>query len=155
MTPNKSPEPTRVIAFSFIHKISGLPSHRSRVAQLSTLGGTREHIENMNTTIRTLLIGCLFLVGGCCTSSTSSDRASDLVILKAVYGVGTVRSVDMTSEVRSLVKDGAIHLHPRWGFSVDPAAGEIKRITVAYRYKGQVGVATFDQTEEFVLPVSP
>jgi hypothetical protein len=36
--PNKSPEPTRVIAFSFIHKISGLPSHRSRAAQLFSLG---------------------------------------------------------------------------------------------------------------------
>ena len=125
------------------------------MAQLFSLGGTRERIENMKTTIHTLLIGCLFLVGGCCTSSTSSYRASDLVILKAIYGVGARRSVDMTSEVRSLVKDGAVHLYPRWGFSVDPAAGEIKRITIAYRYRGQVEIATFDQTEEFILPISP
>ena len=38
-TPNKAPEPTRVIAFSFIHKISGSPSHRSRVAQLFSFSG--------------------------------------------------------------------------------------------------------------------
>jgi hypothetical protein len=37
-TPNKSPEPTRVIVFFYAHKISGLPSHRSRVAQLFSLG---------------------------------------------------------------------------------------------------------------------
>jgi Domain of unknown function (DUF3395) len=109
----------------------------------------------MKSTILALLIGCLFLASGCCTSHTSSNRASDLVILKAVYGVGTRRSVDVTPEVRLLAKDDAVHLYPRWGFSVDPAFGEIKRVTVAYRYKGQVGVATFDQTEEFVLPVSP
>jgi hypothetical protein len=109
----------------------------------------------MKSTILALLIGCLFLASGCCTSHTSSNRASDLVILKAVYGVGTRRSVDVTPEVRLLAKDGAVHLYPRWGFSVDPAFGEIKRVTVAYRYKGQVGVATFDQTEECVLPVSP
>jgi hypothetical protein len=38
LTPNQSPEPTRVIVFFYDHKISGLPSHRSRVAQLFSLG---------------------------------------------------------------------------------------------------------------------
>jgi len=38
---------------------------------------------------------------------------------------------------------------------VDPAFGATKRVTVAYRYKGQVEVAAFDQFEEFVLPASP
>ena len=36
--PNKTPEPTGVIAFSFSHKISGWPSHGSPVAQLFSLG---------------------------------------------------------------------------------------------------------------------
>ena len=122
------------------------------MAQLSTLGGTREHIKNMKTTIHTLLIGCLFLVAGCCTSSTSSDRASDLVILKAIYGIGTTNTVDVTAEVSLLAKSGSIHLHPQWALGVDPAYGATKRVTIAYRYKGQVEVATFDQFQEFVLP---
>ena len=103
----------------------------------------------MKTTICTFLIGCLFLVAGCCTSS---DRASDLVILKAIYGVGTTNTVDVTDEIRSLAKSGSIQLHPQWGLGVDPAYGATKRVTVAYRYKGQVEVATFDQFQEFVLP---
>jgi hypothetical protein len=38
--PNQSPEPTRVIVFFYAHKFFGLPSHRSRVAQLFSLGGS-------------------------------------------------------------------------------------------------------------------
>jgi hypothetical protein len=109
----------------------------------------------MKSSILALFIGCLFLASGCCTSHTSGNRASDLVILKAVYGVGAKRSVDVTPEVGMLAKNGSVHLYPRWGFSVDPAVGKIKRVTVAYRYKGQVGAASFEQTEEFILPVNP
>jgi len=106
----------------------------------------------MKTTISTLLVGCLFFVAGCCTSSY---RKSDLVILKAIYGVGSTNTVDVTDEIRSLAKSGSIHLHPQWGLGVDPAYGATKRVTVAYKYKGQFEVATFDQFEEFALPVSP
>jgi hypothetical protein len=60
--------------------------------------------------------------------------------------------VDVTDQIQSLAKSGSIHLHPQWGLGVDPAYGATKRVTVAYRYKGRVEVATFDQFEEFVLP---
>lgn len=110
-------------------------------------------IENMKTTILTFLIGGLFLVAGCCTSGPSSGRATDLVILKAIYGVGSTNTVDVTAEIGMLAKSGSIHLHPQWALGVDPAYGATKRITVAYRYKGRVEVATFDQFEELVLPV--
>jgi hypothetical protein len=106
----------------------------------------------MKTFAIALFIGGLFLVSGCRTSCTSCGRASDLVILKAVYGVGATRSVDVTDEIRSLAKSGSIHLHPQWGLGVDPAYGATKRVTVSYRYKGRFEVATFDQFEEFVIP---
>ena len=106
----------------------------------------------MKTTTLALLIGCLFLASGCRTASTSNDRASDLVILKAVYGVGATKTVDVTAEVSLLAKSGSVHLHPQWALGVDPAYGATKRVTIAYRYKGHVEVATFDQFEEFVLP---
>lgn len=99
-----------------------------------------------------LFIGGVFLASGCRTSSTFCCRASDLVILKAVYGVGASKSVDVTDEIRSLAKSGSIHLHPQWGLGVDPAYGATKRVTVAYRYKAHIEVATFDQFEEFVIP---
>ena len=113
---------------------------------------TLENLSNMKTTTLALLIGCLILASGCRTACTSSDRSSDLVILKAIYGVGATNTVDVTAEVGLLAKSGSIHLRPQWALGVDPAYGATKRVTIAYRYKGQVEVATFDQFEEFVLP---
>ncbi|HTL73483.1 MAG TPA: DUF3395 domain-containing protein [bacterium] len=107
----------------------------------------------MKTLILVILIGGLFLVLGCRTACPTKEPSSDLVILKAVYGVGTIRSVDVTDEIRSLAKNGSIRLHPQWGLGVDPAYGATKRVTIAYKYQGQIEVATFDQFEEFVLPV--
>jgi hypothetical protein len=102
--------------------------------------------------ITSLFIGCLFITSGCRTTNTASDRPSDLVILKAVYGVSPTNTVDVTAEVQLLAKSGSIHLHPQWALGVDPAYGKTKRVTVAYRYKGQIEVASFDQFQEFDIP---
>lgn len=108
----------------------------------------------MKNLMLVILIGGCFLVSGCRTVCATQGQSSDLVILKAVYGAGTTRSVDVTDEIRSLAKSGSIRLHPQWGLGVDPAYGATKRVTIAYKYKGKIEVATFDQFEEFVLPAS-
>lgn len=82
-------------------------------------------------------------------------RPSDFVILKAVYGVSPTDTVDVTEEVRSLAKNGSIDLHPQWALGIDPAYGKTKRVTVAYRYNGQIEVASFDQYQEFDIPLLP
>lgn len=87
--------------------------------------------------------------------TTGSGRPSDLVIVKAVYGVSPTDTVDVTEEVRSLAKSGSIHLHPQWALGVDPAYGKTKRVTIAYRYNGQIEVASFDQFQEFDIPLLP
>ena len=106
----------------------------------------------MKAILALLLLGCLPFVSGCSTNCAASSRPSTLVILKAVYGVGTTKTVDVTAELSLLAKSGSIHLHPQWGLGIDPAYGATKRVTVAYRYKGHIEVATFDQFEEFVIP---
>jgi hypothetical protein len=88
-------------------------------------------------------------------TSTESGRPSDFVVLKAVYGVSPTDTVDVTEEVRSLAKSGSIHLHPQWALGVDPAYGKTKRVTVAYRYDGQIEVASFDQFQNFDIPLLP
>ncbi|HEV2318733.1 MAG TPA: hypothetical protein VGV18_03220 [Verrucomicrobiae bacterium] len=87
--------------------------------------------------------------------TTESGQPSDLVILKAVYGVSPTDTVDVTEEVRSLAKSGSIHLHPQWALGVDPAYGKTKRVTIAYRYNGQIEVASFDQFQGFDIPLLP
>ena len=103
----------------------------------------------------TLFAGCLFVASGCRTTTTANERSSDLVILKAVYGVNPTDTIDVTEEVRLLAKSGSIHLHPQWALGVDPAYGKTKRVTVAYRYKGQIEVASFDQFQDFEIPLLP
>jgi hypothetical protein len=106
----------------------------------------------MKAILALLLLGCLTFVSGCTTNCATSSRPSKLVILKATYGVKTATAVDITDEVQSLVKNGSLHLHPQWAFGVDPAYGVVKRVTIAYRYKGHVEVASFDQFEDLILP---
>jgi hypothetical protein len=101
------------------------------------------------------LAGSLIWASGCCTCHSAKGRASDLVILKAVYGVEATNTLDVTEEVRLLAKSGPIHLHPQWALGIDPAYGKTKRITIAYRYKRRIEVASFDQFVEFSLPVNP
>ena len=111
---------------------------------------------DMKTLVIALFIGGFFLVSGCRTANMATDEgSSDLVILKAVYGVSPTYTVDVTDEIRMLAKSGSIHLHPQWGLGVDPSYGKTKRVTVAYRYKGKIEVASFDQFEEFSIPVLP
>lgn len=105
--------------------------------------------------IASLVSGCLLLASGCGTTRTASEHSSDLVILKAVYGDSPTYTLDVTDEVRLLAKSGSIHLHPQWALGVDPAYGKTKRLTVAYRYKGQIEVASFDQFEELDIPLLP
>ena len=109
----------------------------------------------MKIIVTTFFIGCLFLASGCRTYTTADQQSSDLVILKAVYGDRPTYTVDVTDEIRLLAKSGSIHLHPQWALGVDPAYGKTKRLTVAYRYKGQIEVASFDQFEELDIPLLP
>lgn len=105
--------------------------------------------------ISSLLVGGLFMASGCRITNTPGEPSSDLVILKAVYGAGMTNVVDVTDLVRSLAVNGSINLHPQWALGVDPAWGKTKRLTVAYRYKEQIGVASFDQFEELNIPLPP
>ncbi|HEX3626264.1 MAG TPA: hypothetical protein VH280_12645 [Verrucomicrobiae bacterium] len=89
------------------------------------------------------------------SNASAVQLPSGLDILKAVYGIGPTDTVDVTEEVRSLAKGGSIHLHPQWALGVDPAYGKTKRVTVAYRYYGQIEVASFDQFQEFDIPLQP
>lgn len=108
---------------------------------------------NMKIPTIALILGAFFLVSGCRTAGTATnERPSDFVILKAVYGVNSTYTVDVTEEIRLLARAGSIHLHPQWALGIDPAYGKTKRVTVAYRYKGQIEVASFDQFEEFSIP---
>src|ERR1017187_7837397 len=98
--------------------------------------------------VASLFIGCLFVASCCRSTNTASEGSSELGILKAIYGVGMTNTVDVTDEIRTLAKSGSIHLHPQWALGIDPAYGKTKRLTVAYRYKGQIEVASFDQFEK-------
>jgi hypothetical protein len=106
----------------------------------------------LKATLALLLLGCLTFVSGCSTNCAASSRSSKLVILKANYGVGTTKTVDVTAEVSLLAQSDSIHLHPQWALGVDPVYGATMRITIAYKYEGRIEVASFNQFEEFVLP---
>jgi hypothetical protein len=98
------------------------------------------------------IVGLLFLMSGCGRTREAAAPAADLVVLRATYGVGH-NTVDVTAAIQSLVRNGAVHLRPKWDIGpVDPAYGVIKRVTIAYQYRGQIQVATFEQTEELDLP---
>lgn len=105
--------------------------------------------------ISILLIGGFFVVSGCRRSESAENGNSDLVILKATYGVGISNTVDVTTEIRNLASSGPIRLHPQWALAIDPAYGKTKRLTIAYRYKGKLDVASFDQFEEVEVPLPP
>ena len=100
------------------------------------------------------VIGFLTMMSACSTTSESGARGADLIILRASYGIGA-NTVDVTAAIQSLVKNDMVHLLPKWDIGpIDPAYGLVKRVTIAYQYQGQLQVASFEQTEELILPES-
>lgn len=94
----------------------------------------------------------LLFASGCCTSRHSAANASKLVILKAVYGVDD-QKIEVTDDVAALVDGDTIHLGPIWSLGkVDPAFGKVKTVVIAYRFKGRLQLASFNQHQEIVLP---
>lgn len=107
----------------------------------------------MKTLLLLLTLSTLLITSGCSTTAASSQSNTKLTIIKAVYGVKN-NTVDVTEAVASIVDGNQINLAPSWVLgTVDPANGVIKNVTIAYRYAGQVQIATFAQNETVRIPL--
>lgn len=72
-------------------------------------------------------------------------------IVSATYGVGD-QVINVTEQVRNLVGDNTIRLKARWDFSPDPAAGQLKTLTIHYFCGAKEKTVTAVQTEDFSIP---
>jgi hypothetical protein len=73
-------------------------------------------------------------------------------VASAMFGSGDNR-VDVTPELRRLVKDGRIKVEAPWNFgSVDPEMAEEEDLIVQYRIGDRTLTARFRKTDPIVLP---
>jgi hypothetical protein len=106
----------------------------------------------MNKISALLLASFIVLLAGCGTPSATDRKSPDLTVLRATYGLGT-NVVDVTQALQSAIENQALHLPPQWALGlVDPAFGLKKRVVIAYFYKGKIQVASYDQSEDLILP---
>lgn len=84
-----------------------------------------------------------------------APATAGLFVLNASYGDSNHR-IDVTESVRTKATSDSLNLPPHWGFGrVDPAAGTVKTVEIAYLYANTLHTASFKQTEEIKLPPAP
>lgn len=84
--------------------------------------------------------------------------AHRLEIVEAVYGVldsGIQDCVDVTGQVRQLVKEGALTVTASNALAGDPAQNIVKQMRVEYVYNGTAGVKVVDENATLKLPEKP
>ena len=83
----------------------------------------------------------------------TAPQKSDLRILKAVYGVPFVGTVDVTTNVKSLVAKGGRVIRASDDLAgEDPAPGVVKRLRVEFTVKGRQKVMTAPEGSTLELP---
>lgn len=85
-------------------------------------------------------------------------RAGKLEVLKATYGVFEVATpdmVDVTAQLRALVRDGALSVRASNAIAGDPASGVVKELQVEYTYNGQKLTKTVGEGQMLRIPDKP
>jgi hypothetical protein len=73
------------------------------------------------------------------SSPSPAPGQGNLIIHSAGYGLGPRQYLDVTAQVRELIKDGELHVrvHPSDLRCIDPYPGEYKHLRVIYSYGDQ------------------
>ena len=81
-------------------------------------------------------------------------EASTLEIVKATYGIlgAPDKQVDVTGQVRGLVKEGALAVRGGNALAGDPAPNEIKQMRVDYLLDGEPGTSVVDENHMLYVP---
>jgi hypothetical protein len=84
-------------------------------------------------------------------NSGTDSNGSQLEILRAVYGSDNVRA-DVTEELRDRIRGGSLKTIASNSLKGDPEVGQVKNLTIEYRYGGVTLTNQFREGALVVLP---
>ena len=84
-------------------------------------------------------------------NSSADSNGSQLEILRAVYWAGNSR-VDVTEELRDRIRGGSLKTIASNNIKGDPELGQVKNLTIEYRYAGVTVTNQFHEGALVVLP---
>jgi hypothetical protein len=84
-------------------------------------------------------------------NSTADSNGSQLEILRAVYGAGN-SGIEVTDELRDRIRGGSLKTFASNNIKGDPEPGQVKNLTIEYRY---AGITVTNQYREGSLVILP
>jgi len=87
-------------------------------------------------------------------SSRANSTASQLEILSAVYGTDNAH-VDITEDLKNRIRDDSLKTVVNNNIKGDPEFGQVKNLTIEYRYGGVTFTNQFREGALVVLPPEP